>query len=106
MPTKERMEHLNDVADDKKGWRRRGDFTTDAEWQAGVNAKPDSTTTRRAYADQGAAAAAARARAAASSTPPAPSSPIVPDAPTGSPPATPFLDFSKKHDDDQGGGNH
>lgn len=60
MPTKERMEHLNDVADgDAKGWRRRGDFKSDAEWQAGVNAKPDTATTRRTYADQKARAQSA-----------------------------------------------
>lgn len=43
-----RTEHLDDAIEDDKGWRRRGDFTSDDDWMNGVNAKPNSETQRRA----------------------------------------------------------
>lgn len=99
MPTKERLEHLNDVADgDGKGWRRRGDFKSDSEWKAGVNAKPDTATTRRTYADQKAASQAAItqrgtavARGAYVVQPPASSPPAPPSSPPPSSPPPPAI---------------
>jgi hypothetical protein len=54
-----RFEHLDDIIEDDKGWRRRGDFSSEEDWQNGVNPKQDSPTVTRWKSDSAARAAAA-----------------------------------------------
>ena len=57
-----RFEHLNDVIDDDDGWRRRGDFDSDEDFQANRNPKDDSETVKRWKRDQQQRAAADKAQ--------------------------------------------